>query len=49
LLLRHAVDLHAALKLGVQIGLDEMPADEFYALPVLEQERDKLDREKLSR
>jgi hypothetical protein len=41
--------LHAALKLGVQIGLDEMPSDEFYALLVLEQERDKLDREKLSR
>jgi hypothetical protein len=46
-LLRRAVDLRAALKMGLRIGLDEIRADEFHALGVLEEERDKLEREKL--
>jgi hypothetical protein len=49
MLLRRAVDLHNALKLGVRIGLDEIAADEFYAMLLLEQERDKLHRGKLPR
>ena len=44
MLLRRAVDLHNALKLGMRIA-----ADEFYAMLLLEQERDKLDRGKLPR
>lgn len=48
LLVRRALDLRAALKLGVRIGLDEIQADEFCALVVLEEERDKLDREQMN-
>jgi hypothetical protein len=46
-LLRRALDLRAALKLGVQIGLDEIRADEMRALIMLEEEQQRLDREKL--
>jgi hypothetical protein len=49
LLLRRAIDMRAALKLGIRISLEEIRADEFYALVVLEEERDRLDREKLPR
>ena len=48
LLLRRAIDLQAALKLGVHIGLDEIRADEFMALMLLEQEQDALERERLN-
>jgi hypothetical protein len=48
LLIRRAIDLRAALKLGVRIGLDEIRADEFIAMLVLEEERDRLDREQLN-
>jgi hypothetical protein len=48
LLLRRALDLRAALKLGVRIGLDEIRADEFRALVVLEEEREALDREQMN-
>jgi len=48
LLLRRALDLRAALKLGVRIGLDEIRADEFRTLILLEDERDALDREQLN-
>jgi hypothetical protein len=48
LLLRRALDLRAALKMGVRIGLDEIQADEFRALILLEDERDALDREQLN-
>jgi hypothetical protein len=48
LLIRRAIDLRAALKLGVGIGLDEIRADEFLAMLVLEEERDRLDREQLN-
>jgi len=48
MLLRRAIDLRAALKLGVRIGLDEIRADEFRALLMLAEERDTLDREQLN-
>jgi hypothetical protein len=48
LLLRRALDLRAALKLGVQVSLDDIHADEFRALVVLEEEQEKCDREKLN-
>jgi len=47
LLARRALDLRAALKLGVNLGLEQIPADEFYAMLILEEERDRLDRERL--
>jgi hypothetical protein len=46
--LRRALDLRAALKLGVRIDLDEIRADEYRALILLEDERDALDREQLN-
>ena len=46
-MLRRALDLRAALKLGVRIRLDEIRADEFQALVVLEEERDALEREQM--
>jgi hypothetical protein len=46
LLLRRALDLRAALKLGVRIGLDEIRADEFAALVKLEEEQAEFEREK---
>jgi hypothetical protein len=48
LLIRRAIDFRAALKLGVRIGLDDIRADEFLAMLVLEEERDRLDREQLN-
>jgi hypothetical protein len=47
-LLWRALDLRTALKLGVRIGLDEIRADEFCALAVLEEERDALEREQMN-
>jgi hypothetical protein len=46
LLLRRALDLRAALKLGVRIGLDEIRADEFAAILALEEEQTKYEQEK---
>ena len=47
LLIRRALDLMAALKLGVRISLDDIKADEFQAMLTIAEERDLLDREKL--
>ena len=44
-LLRQALDLEYALKSGVTISLSEIAADEFWALRVLQEERDKRDLE----
>jgi len=46
LLIRRAIDLRAAMQLGVSIGLDEIGADEFCAMLILEEERELLDRER---
>jgi hypothetical protein len=46
LLLRRALDLRAALKIGIRIGLDEIQADEFRAMLTVEEERETLDRER---
>ncbi len=42
------MDLRSALKLGIHVGLDEIRADEYYAMAVIEDERDKLDRERMN-
>ena len=47
LLIRRALDLMGALKLGVHISLEEIRADEFCAMLIIAEERDLLDREKL--
>lgn len=45
-LLRRALDLRAALKLGIHITLDEISADELYAMLVVEDEGDKREEDK---
>jgi hypothetical protein len=49
MLLRRAVDLQIALKMGIRIALDEIQADEFAALSILREESDRLGCEPLSR
>ncbi len=46
LLIRRALDMRAALSIGIHIGLGEIRADEFYAMLILDDERDQLDRER---
>ncbi len=48
MLIRRALDLKAALNIGIRIDLDEIRADEFYAMLVLQEERDALDREQMN-
>ena len=47
LVIRCALDIMCALKLGVRISLDEIAADEFQAMMIIVEERDRLEREKL--
>ena len=47
LLIRRALDLMAALKLGVRISLEDIRADEFQAMLIVAEERDLVEREKL--
>ncbi len=44
-LIQRAIDLRAALRLGVHISLNEIRANEFSAMLVLEQEADSLERD----
>jgi hypothetical protein len=46
LVIRSALDLMCALKLGVRISLDEIRADEMAAILIIAEERDLLEREK---
>lgn len=43
LVIRRALDLMSALKLGVRVTLSEILADEFYAMVVIAEERDLLE------
>jgi len=45
-LLRRALDLRAALKLGVRLSLDEIAADEFHAMLIIEEEQARFDDER---
>ena len=47
ILIRRAIELMAALKLGISVGLEEIPADEFSAMTVVQEEQDRWEREKL--
>lgn len=40
--------MRAALKLGIRISLEETRADEFMAMQILEEERDRHERERLA-
>ncbi len=44
LLLQRAIELEYALKAGVSIPLDEIAADEFWAMRVIQEERECRDR-----
>jgi len=48
LLIRRALDLMAAMKLGVGISLDEIKADEFQGMLIVAEERDLQEREKMA-
>ena len=45
-LLRRALDLHAASRMGIQVTLDDIAADEFRAMAILDEEREKWERER---
>ncbi len=46
LLIRRALDSRTALNLGIHIGLADIRADEFFTMLILEDERDRLERER---
>lgn len=48
MLLRRALELKSALRLGVRIELDEIRADEFAAVLIVEEERDRSDLQQSS-
>jgi hypothetical protein len=41
------LELQSALELGVHVSLEEIRADEFYTMLILEEERDQSERERL--
>jgi hypothetical protein len=45
-LLRRALDIRGALNVGLDVGLDAISADEFYALFVIQEETERREREK---
>jgi hypothetical protein len=48
LVIRCALELMAALKLGVKISLEDIAADEFQAMLIIAEERDLVERENIS-
>ena len=49
LLLQRALELEYALKAGVTVSLDEIAADEFWAMRVIQEERECRERETAGR
>ena len=47
IVIRCALDLMNAMKLGVRVSLSEIRADEFQAMLIIAEERDLLERERL--
>ncbi len=45
-LMRRALDLRAILEIGVPLTLDDIAADELYAMLVIEEERNRYDEER---
>lgn len=48
MLLRRALDLRTALRLGVHLDLNAIRVDEFHAMLLLEEEMDRSDLERAS-
>jgi hypothetical protein len=48
-LLRRALDLRTALKLGVKLSLDEIAMDEFQAMLIIEEEQARWEEERSRR
>ncbi len=48
-LLRRALDLRAASRMGIQVTLDDIAADEFQAMAILDEEREKWEKERQGR
>jgi hypothetical protein len=46
LLIRRAIELRAALNLGITVGLEDILADEFYTMLLLDTEREQYERER---
>lgn len=46
-LLQRITSLDFALRKGIRVDLDEIPADEFIGLQILEQEQNRHEREKI--
>ncbi|OFW00530.1 MAG: hypothetical protein A3H94_07665 [Acidobacteria bacterium RIFCSPLOWO2_02_FULL_60_20] len=44
-LLRRALDLRAALRIGISLSLCDIAADEFFTMLIIEEEQDRLERE----
>ncbi len=45
-LLRRMFDLRAASRMGIQVTLDDIAADEFQAMVILDEEREKWEKER---
>ena len=48
-LLRRALDLRAAIRLGVSLCLDDIHADEFYAMLAIEAAQDEYEKERFGK
>ena len=48
-LLRRALDLRAAIKMGIALGLDEIAADEFYAMLAIEEAQDQYQKDRVGK
>ena len=48
-LLRRALDLRAAIKMGIALGMDEVAADEFYAMLAIEEAQDQYEKERVGK
>ena len=48
-LLRRALDLRGAIKMGIALRLDEVPADEFYAMLAIEEAQDQYEKERVGK
>jgi hypothetical protein len=48
-LLRRPLDLRAALELCLKLSLDEIAADEFQAMLIVEEEQARFDEERMNR
>ena len=48
-LLRRALDLRAALRLGVSLSLEDINADEFFAMLAVEEAHDQYEKERVGK